>query len=105
MNGNTGFPLERVRTETPACNSLIHFNNAGASLQPKQVSDSIQAHLALEQKIGGYEAAAAEAARISTMPSPDCSAQNHMRSHTSKMRRAPGTWRFMRYHSKPVIGY
>lgn len=65
MNGNTGFPLERVRAETPACNSLIHFNNAGASLQPKQVSDAIQSHLALEQKIGGYEAAAAEAARIS----------------------------------------
>ena len=65
MNGDTGFPLDRVRTETPACNSLIHFNNAGASLQPKQVSDAIQSHLALEQRIGGYEAAAAEAARIS----------------------------------------
>ena len=65
MNGDIEFPLDRIRTDTPACDSLIHFNNAGASLQPKQVSDVIQSHLALEQKIGGYEAAAAEAFRIS----------------------------------------
>ncbi len=65
MNGDIDFPLDRIRADTPACDSLIHFNNAGASLQPKQVSDAIQSHLALEQRIGGYEAAAAEAARIS----------------------------------------
>lgn len=64
MKGDTGFPLERVRAETPACDSLIHFNNAGASLQPKPVSDAVRSYLSLEQEIGGYEAAAAEADRI-----------------------------------------
>ncbi len=58
------FPLERVRAETPACDSLLHFNNAGASLQPRAVSEAILDHLALEQEIGGYEAHALKADEI-----------------------------------------
>lgn len=48
---------DKLRKDTPACRDLIHFNNAGAALQPIQVSQAQLDHLALEQKIGGYEAA------------------------------------------------
>lgn len=56
MTANPDFPIDRVRAETPACESLLHFNNAGASLQPLAVSEVIREYLALEQQIGGYEA-------------------------------------------------
>ncbi|MCB1664284.1 MAG: aminotransferase class V-fold PLP-dependent enzyme [Pseudomonadales bacterium] len=49
--------IASVRADTPACDSLIHFNNAGASLSPRCVTDAVFDHLRLEQQIGGYEAA------------------------------------------------
>ncbi len=49
--------LKRIKQDTPHCNDVIHFNNAGASLSPKCVTDAQIAHLRLEQEIGGYEAA------------------------------------------------
>jgi selenocysteine lyase/cysteine desulfurase len=49
--------LERWRADTPACTRLVHLNNAGAALVPRPVQTAILDHLALEQEIGGYEAA------------------------------------------------
>lgn len=49
--------ISTLRSQTPACDSVIHFNNAGASLAPRPVTESLLRHLMLEQKIGGYEAA------------------------------------------------
>jgi hypothetical protein len=34
----------------------VHFNNAGAALQPEPVFHAVTAHLELEYAIGGYEA-------------------------------------------------
>jgi len=48
--------IDELRADTPACESLVHFNNAGASLMPKPVHDSVIAHINLESTIGGYEA-------------------------------------------------
>lgn len=50
--------IAALRTETPGCRHVMHFNNAGASLQPQPVLDTMIAHLKLEGEIGGYEAAA-----------------------------------------------
>ncbi len=49
--------LSAVRSDTPACDEIIHFNNAGCALSPQCVTDATIQHLQLEQKIGGYEAA------------------------------------------------
>ena len=51
----------RIRQDTPGCSNLIHFNNAGASLQPSPVTDAVLHHLLLEQQHGGYEAAEMQA--------------------------------------------
>jgi len=49
--------VRRLRMDTPACEGVIHLNNAGAALVPAAVSTAIHAHLALEERLGGYEAA------------------------------------------------
>jgi cysteine desulfurase / selenocysteine lyase len=54
----------RARTDTPACETITHFNNAGASLSPQPVLNAVIEHLQLEANIGGYEAAERQHARI-----------------------------------------
>lgn len=48
--------IEKIYADTPGKNNIIHFNNAGSSLMPRQVLDAQIAHLKLEASIGGYEA-------------------------------------------------
>jgi selenocysteine lyase/cysteine desulfurase len=49
--------IEQFRDDTPGTQNVIHFNNAGASLMPKEVSDSIITYLRQESRYGGYETA------------------------------------------------
>lgn len=56
--------LAAARADTPNCENLLHFNNAGASLTPQPVYDALIAHLQLEQHIGSYEAEEAASATL-----------------------------------------
>lgn len=49
--------IKALRQDTPSCAKLIHFNNAGAALAPRPVTEAMLSHLANEQRLGGYEAA------------------------------------------------
>jgi cysteine desulfurase / selenocysteine lyase len=51
------FDLARAREDTPGCSAVLHFNNAGASLMPQPVLNSVVDYLNLESRTGGYEAA------------------------------------------------
>ncbi len=48
--------IERIRRETPGCERILHFNNAGASLPPQAVTEAMIDYLRLESERGGYEA-------------------------------------------------
>lgn len=56
--------VQRARRETPGCAHVVHLDNAGAALMPAVVLERTVAHLQLEARIGGYQAAAREAAGI-----------------------------------------
>lgn len=48
--------IDQVRRDTPSCDSVLHFNNAGSSLMPEPVYQSLQRVLKDENEVGGYEA-------------------------------------------------
>ncbi|MEU8227377.1 aminotransferase class V-fold PLP-dependent enzyme [Kribbella sp. NPDC048915] len=56
--------IDALRKDTPACGDVLHANNAGASLQPRPVTEAVYEYLELEQRIGGYEAAIERADQI-----------------------------------------
>ncbi len=56
--------VHKARQETPGCQHVLHFNNAGAALMPQPVIEAVQAHFQLEVERGGYEAAALAEPRI-----------------------------------------
>jgi cysteine desulfurase/selenocysteine lyase len=56
--------INQYRADTPGCFEVLHFNNAGAALQPKPVFNAVISHLELEYRIGGYEAKAQSQEKI-----------------------------------------
>jgi selenocysteine lyase/cysteine desulfurase len=56
--------VARPRADAPGCEDVAHVNNAGATLPPATVTETMIAHLRLEARIGDYEVAARESARF-----------------------------------------
>ena len=53
--------VDKARRETRGCETVIHFNNAGASLPPIPVADALYEYLHEEELNGGYETMARRA--------------------------------------------
>lgn len=56
--------VARARRDTPGCVETLHFDNAGASLMPSPVIDTVIGHIKAEAAVGGYAAAAEAEDRI-----------------------------------------
>ena len=50
------FDVTLARSDTPACENIIHLNNAGAALMPQPVLEAMVNYVQLEATIGAYEA-------------------------------------------------
>ncbi|MDX2467544.1 MAG: aminotransferase class V-fold PLP-dependent enzyme [Acidimicrobiia bacterium] len=49
--------IDLLRAQTPGCSEVVHLNNAGASLPPAVVVDTVVQYLREESLVGGYELA------------------------------------------------
>lgn len=59
-----GIDVAAVRADTPGCASTVHLNNAGSSLPPAVVLESVIEYLETEARVGGYELASDRAADL-----------------------------------------
>ena len=62
-----GIDLEAVRSVTPGCELAAHLNNAGSSLPPNVVVDTVIDYLRAEALTGGYEIAADRADELNSV--------------------------------------
>jgi selenocysteine lyase/cysteine desulfurase len=66
-SGSVTIDVARARAQTPGCSDVIHLNNAGTSLPPATMTDTVIDHLRAEARGGGYEAADAARDRLAAV--------------------------------------
>ena len=57
MSLNQDFDISRARQDTRGCHANLHFNNAGCSLMPVPVAQSLRTYLEDDEVIGGHKTA------------------------------------------------
>ncbi|HEX2910321.1 MAG TPA: aminotransferase class V-fold PLP-dependent enzyme [Chloroflexia bacterium] len=92
--------LVRARGETPGCENVVHFNNAGASLMPSPVLDTVTSYLQLEAQTGGYEAAKLKAAEVEKVYDSVATLLNAGRDEIALVENATRAWD-MAFYSIP----
>jgi selenocysteine lyase/cysteine desulfurase len=97
----TTLDLARLRADTPACESMIHLDNAGASLMPTPVYDAVLEHLALEQRVGGYAAEDHASAALEDFYDAFARLLNCDRSEVAYVENATRAWD-MAFYSLPL---
>lgn len=97
------FNIEQARKDTPGCSQVLHFNNAGASLPPHIVTDSMKRYLDLEANMGGYEAAHVMGKQLDTFYDLCAQLIHCSRDEIAFMENATRAWDmiFYSFHFKP----
>lgn len=84
--------IDKLRSETPGCSHVTHFNNAGAALMPRVTSETITEHIQLETKIGGYEALDAASERLDAVYTSVASLLNAKPNEIAIIENATRAW-------------
>lgn len=90
--------IRRLRSDTPGTNNVIHFNNAGASLMPRPVSEAIISYLEEETAYGGYETAQKYEEKIEEVYSHISQLINAETKEIALMENATAAWN-MAFHA------
>ena len=93
--------VARARADTPGCERVLHFNNAGAALMPNQVVEATIAHLRLEAETGGYEAADTASERLEATYDSIATLINCARGEIAVVENATRAWD-MAFYSIPL---
>jgi len=92
--------IEQIRSDTPGVEKVMHFNNAGASLQTIQVLSKIREYQDREFLYGGYETAARYHEEIESTYDNIASFINAERDEIALLENATSAWD-MAFHSIP----
>ncbi len=92
---------QRARQDTPGCETVLHFNNAGAALMPQSVLDAVVGHLQLEAQIGGYEAAAQQVEAVERVYDVVATLLGCQRQEVAMIENATRAWD-MGFYSVPL---
>lgn len=89
--------IQQLRQDTPACERLVHFNNAGSALSPRKVTEAVISHLRHEQEFGGYEAAALASSAIQNFYTAMATLLNCQVSEIAFVENATRAWELALY--------
>ncbi|MEE2742325.1 MAG: aminotransferase class V-fold PLP-dependent enzyme, partial [Bdellovibrionota bacterium] len=92
--------FEKIRKDTLGCENVIHFNNAGSSLPPQCVTDTVVNYLIKESQVGGYEYFESELTRLEFVYDQVSQLINANREEIALMESATRAWTSLFYSLK-----
>lgn len=86
-----------ARADTPGTQRVVHFNNAGASLMPRPVLETVVNYWEQESLAGGYETAEARAAELESVPATIATLLNARSDEIALFESATRAWDMIFY--------